>query len=79
MITSTCRLGFPFSKIFFLKFSFQISKIRARSELSDLQGNFEKNPKKLWGKVWLAGHTSWLPGLPLSPFQLGLFPLHHTH
>jgi hypothetical protein len=36
------RLGFPFSKILFSKFSFQISKIRGRSELSDLQGNVRK-------------------------------------
>jgi hypothetical protein len=30
------RLGFSFSKISFSKFPFQISKIRGRSELSDL-------------------------------------------
>jgi hypothetical protein len=64
MITSTCRLGFPFSKIFFLKFSFQISKIRARSELSDLQGNFEKNPKNFGAKC---GWPATLLGCPDYP------------
>jgi hypothetical protein len=43
-------LGFPFSNIFFSKFSFQISKIRGRSELSDLHGNFGKIPEFLGTK-----------------------------
>jgi hypothetical protein len=38
------------------------------SELSDLQGNFEKNPRIFGDKVWLAGDTSWPPSLPLGPF-----------
>jgi hypothetical protein len=56
MITSTClcdlnsvvihRLGFPF--LFF----FQISKFGDRNELSDLQGNFRKNPRIFGGEVW---------------------------
>jgi hypothetical protein len=58
------RLGFPFFKIFFSKFSFQNSKIRGRSELSGLQGNFGKNPRIFGGKVWPVCHTSWLPSLP---------------
>jgi hypothetical protein len=57
------RLGFPFSKIFFSKFSFQFSKIGDRNELSDLQGNFGKNP---------------LTRGVCVPFRLGLFPLHST-
>jgi hypothetical protein len=36
--------------------------------LSDLQGNFEKNPRIFGDKVWLAGDTSWPPSLPLGPF-----------
>jgi hypothetical protein len=68
MITSTClhdlnsivipRLGYPFSKIFFSKFYFQISKIRSRSELGDLYGNFGKNPRIFGDKVCRAGHPS---------------------
>jgi hypothetical protein len=54
------RLGFPFSKIFFSKFSFQISKIRGRSELSDLHGNFGKIPEFLGTKC----------GCPACPWAL---------
>jgi hypothetical protein len=62
------RLGFPFFKISFSKFSFQICKIRGRSELSGLYGNFVKNPRMFGGIVWPAGHTCWPPSLPLNPF-----------
>jgi hypothetical protein len=55
------RLGFPFSKIFFSNFSFQISKIRGKSEFSDLQGNFGKNPR-------ISGDKVRPPDLPLGPF-----------
>jgi hypothetical protein len=73
------RLGFPFSKIFFSKFSFQNFKIRGWSELSDLHGNSGKNPIIFGDKVWPADHTSWPPGLSPDPFRLSLFPLHSTH
>jgi hypothetical protein len=72
------RLGFFFSKIFFSRFSFQISKIRGRSKSSDLQGNFGKNSKIFGDIVWPAGHSSWAPGMPLGPFRLCLFLLHST-
>jgi hypothetical protein len=52
------RFGFPFSKFFFSKFSFQITKIRGSSELSDLQGNFGENPINFGVNVWPAGYTS---------------------
>jgi hypothetical protein len=38
------------------------------TELSDLQGNFGKNPRIFGDEVWPASHTSWPPGLPLGPF-----------
>jgi hypothetical protein len=46
--------------------------------MSDLQGNFGKNPRVFGDNVWLANHTSWPPGLPLGPFRLNLFPLYST-
>jgi hypothetical protein len=79
MITSTClcgqnsivipRLGFPFSKIFFSKFSFQIFKIRGRSELSDLQGNFGKNLRIFGDKVWPASTLLSRPACPWALFD----------
>jgi hypothetical protein len=56
------RLGFPF-----LKFSFQISKIRGRNELSDLQGNFGQILKLLRAKC---GRPTTLLGRPACPWAL---------
>jgi hypothetical protein len=65
------RLGFSFSKIFFSKFSFQISKIRGRSEFSDLQGNFGKIPEFLG----TTGHPAYPWALFNSVFSVAFYSL----
>jgi hypothetical protein len=61
------RLEFPFSKIIFSKFYFQISKIGGMSELSDLQGNLGKNLRVLGAKC---GRSATLLSHPACPWAL---------